>query len=312
MDEQIANIIRKHYPEIGQGWHVPAWATVTTINENSNEGDLSDPFRPRYAVSLKLLDKSGNETLAPEMQNIGLAGSFSASGGIMQLPEPGAIVELSFAFGQINKPYISNILPYGMALAACRPGELVMQARKGASMRIDESGNISQETDKELKQISSKLKQLIGHIETKATSKSNDTRSHVIENVGGKYQLTSLGALIMLTTGHAELSALESINFTTASDLNENVVGKKQALVGELISYQVEDGGKINIGSKTVNTIDILYQLANIVNQLATTLSTHTHGTGVGPTTPPVESGDIAGQAAQANTLATKVKPLLP
>lgn len=312
MDEQIAKIIKKHYPEIAQGWHVPVWATVTTINENSNEGGLSDPFRPRYAVSLKLLDKAGNEALAPEMQNIGLAGSFSASGGIMQLPEPGAIVELSFAFGQINKPYISNILPYGMTLAACRPGELIMQSRKGASMRIDESGNISHKTDKELTQISSALKQLIGHLETKATSKLNDTRSHVIENVGGKYQLTSLGALLMLTTGHAELSALESINFTTASDLNENVAGKKRTLAGELLSLQVENEGKITIGSKKVNTIEVLYQLTDIVNQLATSLSQHTHGTAVGPTSPPDVGGEIAGQGAQANALANKVKPLIP
>ncbi|NAW59632.1 MULTISPECIES: hypothetical protein [unclassified Vibrio] len=311
MDELIAQIIRKHYPEIAQGWHVPVWAVVTTINENSHEGDLSNAFRPRYAVSVKLLDKQGNETHAPEMPNIAVSGSFSASGGIMQLPEPGAIVELSFAFGDINKPYISTVLPYGTTLASCKPGELITQARKGARMAIDASGNIEQTTDHQLQQISAKLHQIVGHIETHAISKNSEITAHVIENIGGKYQLTALGALMMLTTGHVEIASLESLNLTTASDLNENVAGKKQAIAGELISMQVEKGGKIKIGNETVNTIDILYQLTDVVNQLATALSTHTHPAPDGPTGAPENASEIAGHGSQANALANKVKPLV-
>ncbi len=311
MDDQIANIVRKHYPEIAQGWHVPVWAVVTTINENSNDGDLSDPFRPRYAVNVKLLDKQGNEAKSPEMSNIALSGSFSASGGQLQLPEPGAIVQLNFAFGDINKPYISSVLPYKTTLPSCKPGELIAQARKGAKTAIDSSGNISHETDRELKQIATKLTQLASKIQTDATSKSSTTRSHVIENVGGKYQLTALGALLLQTTGHAELSALESLTLTTASDLNENVAGKKQVLAGELISMQVEEGGKIAIGNTGVNVVDILYQLIDVVNQLGTALSTHVHTTPTGISLAPTNASEIAGQASQASALADKLKPLV-
>lgn len=254
MDEQIARIIKKHYPEIAQGWHVPIWGVVTTINENTNEGDLSDRFRPRYAASVKLLDKSGQEAITPEINNVAIAGSFSASGGIMQYPEPGATIELSFAFGDMDKPYISNILPYGHTMASAKPGELVLQGRKGAKAGIDASGNIDLTTDRQLTEICSKLKQVAGHIETQAISHTKNVRSHVIEQIGGKYQLTAFGALLMLTTGHIELSSLDSLNLSTASDLNENVAGKKQSLAGELISLIVEEGGTLNIDDKNVSS----------------------------------------------------------
>jgi len=311
MDDQIAKIIKKHYPEIAQGWHVPVWAVVTTINEDPKEGDLSNQFRPRYAVNVKLLDKQGNEASSPEMPNIAISGNFSASGGIMQPPEPGAIVELNFAFGDINKPYISTVLPYNSTLPSCKPGKVVTQGRKGAKTAIDNNGNISLETDRELKQISTKLTQLANQIKTEATSKTSTTRSHLIENVGGKYQLTAFGALLLLTTGHAELSALESLTLSTASDLNENVAGKKQVIAGELISMLVEEGGKINIGNSGVNVVDILYQLIDVVNQLATSLSTHIHPAPDGTTSAPTNASEIGGQASQANALAEKLKPLV-
>lgn len=328
MDDQISRIIKKHYPEIAQGWHVPVWAIVTSINENSNPGDVSDPFRPKYAVSLKLLDKNGSEAKAPEMENITLSGSFSASGGIMQLPEPGSIVELDFAYGQLNKPYVRTVLPYGSTLPGCKPGEVAIQARKGASIQIDETGSINKETDRVIKQISAQLEQLTGHHNVKSTSKQSNITSHYIENVGGKYQLSALGALMLLTTGHAELSALESLNFTTASDLNENVAGKRQAVIKELLSFKVDKNefkldknglilnlksGPVNIGNDSANITDILYQLLDLVNQMATALSTHTHPTSMGPAGPSIDAGpSLAGQATQANALATQLKPLVP
>ncbi len=328
MDDKISRIIKKHYPEIANGWHVPIWAVITTINENIHEGDLGDRYRPRYAASVRLLDKNGDVVAtAPLMQNIAIAGSFNSSGGVLMLPEPGNTVELSFAFGDPDKPYVSNVLPWSVTLPDHKPGELTLQARKGARMHIDNVGNITHETDRKLTQLAAELKQIIGKMTVSATGRTTEIKSHDKIMVGGKYHLEALGALLLLTTGHVELSSLDSMNFTTASDLNENIAGKRQSMIKELLSLAVKDKGEIRldesglsltvnkgyvtIGRDSVDAVKVLYDLIDTVSQLANALTMHTHPHPEGPTGQPMNAGDIAGQGAQAEALANQLKVIV-
>lgn len=323
MDDKIALIIKKHYPEIANGWHVPVWAIVTSINENVNDGDVSDRFRPRYAASAKLLDRTGKET-GLVMENIALAGSFGANGGgMVQFPDEGSIVELAFAFGHVDKPYISNVLPFGLPLPECQPGEINIQSRTGSKVHFDASGNITTQTDRKLKQVASELEQITGKQVLEMLSRTSTVKSHVKEQVGGTFDLSALGALILQTAGHAELSSLESLNLTTASDLNENIAGKRQTVVKELLSILVDensklqidkngfeatvDGGYVYLGTQSVDVVKCLYDLCDAVSQIAQSLATHTHPTSVGPTSVPIQSGDFAGQGSQVEALAKKV-----
>lgn len=328
MDDKISRIIKKHYPEIANGWHVPIWAVITTINENIHEGDLGDRYRPRYAASVRLLNKSGDiVTTSPEMQNIAIAGSFNSSGGVLILPEPGNTVELSFAFGDPDKPYVSNVLPWSVTLPDHKPGELTLQSRKGARMHIDNAGNVVHETDRKLSQLAAELEQIIGKMNVSATGRTTNIKSHDKITVGGKYHLEALGALLLLTTGHVELSSLDSMNFTTASDLNENIAGQRRSIIKGPLSLAVKDTGEIKldengleltiekgyatIGRGNADVVKVLYDLIDTVSQLANALTTHIHPSPEGPTSAPTNAGEIAGQGAQAEALANVLKPIV-
>jgi len=51
--------IEKTFPELAGGYHLPRYAKVVGVADPSGAGDISDPFRPKYAVELQLLDEHG-------------------------------------------------------------------------------------------------------------------------------------------------------------------------------------------------------------------------------------------------------------
>lgn len=327
MDDKIARIIKKHYPEMANGWHVPLWAKIASINESPSEGDLSDPFRPRYCASVNVLTKQGTEADLPQMHNIALAGSLSMEGGFLHLPEVGAIVTLAFAFGMPDKPYIDKVLPYGLTMPGIKPGEVIMQRRAGVNVHLDDEGNINLNTDRALNELSRAHNQNTGHSVSERLSRTTRTKAHSLHEVGGQFSLEALGALLLLTTGHAELSALESLTLTTADDLNENIAGKRQSVIDELLDIVVTQAGHLNlsekgfdvlikdggvrIGNEAVDVVATLYKLIDCVSQLANALSSHTHTAPHGPTSPPMQSGVISGQGSQADALAQKLEGIV-
>lgn len=53
------------YPELSAGLHLPQFARIEAHTENTASGDISDPFRPRYAVDVQLLDDNGKDAAPP-------------------------------------------------------------------------------------------------------------------------------------------------------------------------------------------------------------------------------------------------------
>ena len=327
MDNKIAKIIQKHYPEIANGWHVPLWAVITSINETPKSGSLSNPYRPYYCASVKILDKDGKETTAPVLSNIALSGSFSPSGGIMQIPEPGMIVTLQFAFGMPDKPYIDKILPYGIALPGLTTGETIIQPRQGVKLHFQQDGSINTITNSVINEQSNERNTSTGTYTSTRQSYTTLTNEDSNHEVGGIYQLAAFGALYLLTTGNGELSALKNLSLTTGENLNEFIYGDRISKIEKKLQFLIKDSesltldntgfhvvtekGKVRIGSKDVDIVKTLHDLINIVSQLASTLATHTHTAPKGPTTAPMEAGAISGQASQSSSLSDKLSIIL-
>ena len=61
--------------------------------------------------------------------------------GMYGFPEPGTIVELAFAYGLPDRPFIRRVLGEGASLPPVEPGELVHQAAPGVYQRADSAGN---------------------------------------------------------------------------------------------------------------------------------------------------------------------------
>ena len=100
-----------------------------------------------------------------------------------------------------------------------------------------------------------------------------------------------------------------NLNITTAGDQN-NKIGRdlKQRI-------KVKDGGKVWLGSESVNVLQILSDLIQVVADIANTTSSHTHpytdnGSPMN-TQAPNQSGAFSGQKSSANGLTGQLDPVI-
>ncbi|GEK13207.1 hypothetical protein [Aliivibrio fischeri] len=327
MDDKIAKMIQKHYPEIANGWHCPLWGRITSINETPKDGQLSDPYRPYYCASVKLLTKNGEETSTPILSNIGISGSFSASGGIMQLPTPGAIVSIQFAFGMPDKPYIDKVLPYEISLPSIDIEEIKLQSRQGVQVHLQQDGTISTSTDGAINQHSNESNIKTGNEIKQSQLQKLTINEHSLNEVVGVYELLAYGGLYLVSTRNAELSALGKLSLTSGGDFEEFIYGSRISQIEEKLQISIKDAGsisldsdgfnvnakkgKIQIGNDSIDIVKTLHTLIDIVGKLSNTLATHNHGTGVGPSTTPIQTAPISSYSVQLTTLMDKLKPIV-
>ena len=163
MEKAIHRIIRKLFPELTGQLHLPRWGRVVALPELPTEdGERgSDPFYPRYAVDVQLIDENGTDTKSKPLQAVPLplpgAGD---KAGRLEPPANDSIVEIGFAYGRADKPFIRTVLPFGWDLPAIKEGETRTQVRDGVYQYIDDQGNFENKTDKSLNDIIGDLAQL--------------------------------------------------------------------------------------------------------------------------------------------------------
>tara|TARA_R110001583_G_scaffold85360_1_gene223673 strand:- start:256 stop:996 length:741 start_codon:yes stop_codon:yes gene_type:complete len=180
METIINRIIRRLFPELTAKLHLPRWGKVVSLPELPTvDGERgSDPFYPRYAVDVQLLDENGTETKSKVLQAVPLplpgAGN---KAGRLEPPAIGAIVEIAFAYGRPDKPFIRTVLPFGWDLPAIKEGETRTQVRDGVYQHIDDIGNFENKTDESLKDIIGKLAELQCETRKVTASIEQDHRS---------------------------------------------------------------------------------------------------------------------------------------
>ncbi|MFR9705070.1 hypothetical protein ACL00O_21630, partial [Aeromonas sanarellii] len=69
---------------------------------------------------------------------------------LLQFPIEGTLVELGFAFGRADRPFIRTVLGSGWALPDIAPGEQLQQQRAEVFSRTDTVGNLCRHTDRRL------------------------------------------------------------------------------------------------------------------------------------------------------------------
>lgn len=172
--------ITNSFPELAGGYHLPRWARVEALPELPTiDGErASDPFYPRYAVDVLLLDEHGKDSNASLLQAVPLplpgAGN---KAGRLEPPAIGSIVEIGFAYGRPDKPFIRTVLPFGWDLPAIKEGETRTQVRDGVYQHIDEKGNFENKTDESLTDIIGKLAELQCKTHKVTASVEQDHRS---------------------------------------------------------------------------------------------------------------------------------------
>lgn len=306
--------IESHYPELASGMHLPKFARVMNPVEAVKSGNFSDPFRPRYAVDVQLLDADGNPDKDTPVYSavplpVPMAGNDS---GMFQFPPEGTLVEIAFTGGRPDKPFVRQTVPEGTSLPDIQPGEQLQQQRAEVSQRVTQAGDWVRQTDQTISETSmarivkadTELRELVSRETTiKATDKvtvlgTSALMAGAIQQVCTGDYSQAVNNRVASIGGNDETDIAGSQTVTTGKDLIEKIgqIRKSVAAVQQQIIAPV-----VWIGSGTINVAQLMLDTLDVVKELAEQTASHTHS----------NTGAIRSTGAKADTLNGKYSPVI-
>lgn len=208
------------------------------------------------------------------------------------------------------------MLPHGLTLPKVPKGDQVWQHSEACQQRVDADGNWLRQTDGKIQD-----KAIEREVEAQDNTETfqSHTRTvydHSTESVGGIKKIEALGALKLLSGGFASLAAVDDLHQATGRDLNLVVGQKLNATVGGDLQEQIQglrksvagasqrlQAPKTWLGSESVNVLQILCDLLDLVEQMNVQIAVHVHG----PSPNPNNAVNFTSGSALAKNLATKM-----
>ncbi|HCL5592326.1 TPA: hypothetical protein N2N35_003796 [Enterobacter cloacae] len=312
--------IESHYPELASGMHLPKFGRVINPVEAVKSGNFSDPFRPRYAVDVQLLDADGNpEKDTPVYSAVPLPVPMAGNdSGMFQFPPEGTLVEIAFTGGRPDKPFVRQTVPDGTSLPDIQPGEQLQQQRAEVSQRVTQAGDWVRQTDQTINETSmarvvkadAEQRELVSRETTvKATDKltvlgTSTLLAGAIQQVCTGDYSQAVNNRVASIGGNDEMDIAGSQTVTTGKDLIEKIgqIRKSVAAVQQQIIAPV-----VWIGSGTINVAQLMLDTLDVVKELAEQTASHTHSnTGI-----PTNAGAIRNTGTKADALNGKYSPVI-
>ncbi|MGF1696541.1 hypothetical protein L4C54_12775 [Vibrio lamellibrachiae] len=299
----------KEFPELAAGHHLPRFGQIKAVRGESTAGQINDPFRPRYAADVQLLNENMQvDTKVPLYKSIPLPISMVGhEAGMLGYPLEGSIVEIAFAYGRNDLPIIRAIYGREFALPTIEPGEQLQQQREEVSKRIDPAGNTTEQTDQQQNQKAYRKLDEATHYRGDYGSYTLNVSEHSQENITGKKLIEALGAIDLLAGDDITLGSLGNMQTATAGDLIESIGQVRRSIAAE---HQWLQAPKTWIGSKEENVLILLSELMQVVKELADTLASHSHGgVVVGPdsTKVPNQASAITGHREDSEAIKSRL-----
>ncbi|WP_196797002.1 hypothetical protein [Edwardsiella ictaluri] len=334
-------LIEGEFPELASGALRTRLARVVSPTESASLGDVADPFRPKYAVDLQLLDEQGNDlpdtpVYAAVPLPVPMAGP---EAGLLAYPPEGTLVEVAFVEGRPDKPMVRQLIPQGHSLPDIKPGEQLQQQRAEVFQRVGQDGSWHRETDQVIREASAQ-RDITSDSESRTTTtretlvQANDTTTvlgtarllagHVIQIADGDYSIAAGNQL--LVKARALLAELERAELTINGPLTETVTGNVERTTGgnhtetttgqhsiEAAQMDITTGrvfmgrGSSHQSTDRLNLLTLLLDILDLVNQLAQHTAAHTHSN----TGSPTNSGSLSGDATQATNLKARYRDLI-
>lgn len=312
--------IESHYPELASGLHLPKFGRVMNPVEAVKSGNFADPFRPRYAVDVQLLDADGNPDKDTPVYSavplpVPMAGNDS---GMFQFPPEGTLVEIAFTGGRPDKPFVRQTVPDGTSLPDIQPGEQLQQQRAEVSQRVTQAGDWVRQTDQTISETSmarvvkadTEQRELVSRETTvKATDKitvlgTSTLLAGAIQQVCTGDYSQAVNNRVASIGGNDETDIAGSQTVTTGKDLIEKIgqIRKSVAAVQQQIIAPV-----VWIGSGTINVAQLMLDTLDVVKELAEQTASHTHSN----TGAPTNAGAIRNTGTKADTLNGKYSPVI-
>lgn len=325
MEKQIDGVIMRENPELLGDLHLPMFARVEAISDPLHTPGISEHFRPRYAVDLRVLDEDNQpDELFPVLRAVPLPAMCAGmERGVFGFPEPGAIVELAFAYGLPSKPFIRSILTDGSSLPDIQPNELVMQAGPDVVQRADAHSNWLRTTYADIHDYSLQYTNEAYQYNQVCHIHFARVKQHSVEEITGVKLIEALGALKLMSGGPAHVVAAGDLKIAVGHDHKNKVTHDLIQQIGNIYDslattkqlLKVKNGGKVWLGSESENVLQILSELIQVVADIANTAKDHTHeytdnGTPL-ITKKPQQSGDFGGENGAADALKGRLDPIV-
>lgn len=319
MVKVIERILKRLLPELFSGYHLPMLAKVVAIADAPKDPNIVDAFRPRFAVDIQILTANGevNKKL-PVYHSVPLPVNMAGlDQGMWGFPQPGTTVEVAFAYGNPNKPFIRTVLSSELTTPEVNNGDLVWQHSPGIHQKVDSAGNWQRHTDKSIEDKSiNRLVEALQDVQ-KYQQSTVTTATNSTEKVGATKTIEAMGAMKLTAGEEALLLALKDLKLASNKALRtyskENTEIKTDqelnAIAKTLAHIEVTEG-TCWFGSSDINAIQILVDLIGVVSAMADTLSKHTHPHGTPNTAVPVQASDFSGQKSDADALKADLEPI--
>lgn len=307
---QFRRQAEQEFPELAAGLHLPKIGRVEAISDTTGAGDLSDPFRPRFAVNVQLLDEDGKpDSSVPVYQAVPLPVGFGGNdSGLLQYPTPGTLVEIGFSEARPDKPIIRQVLAQGLTLPAVAADEQVQQARAGVQHKTNSRGDVSRETDQALTESARVRRVTIDEDHTEAAERHTTITGDDAIQIGGTHTLYTLGAIEQMTAGDMDTGAAGDHRHAVGGELVE-VVGKlRRSVASELQHFEA---GKSWTGTDAINIFGLLDELMTVVQRLASAGAGHTHDCDCGGTGTPKNASAYTTESENAARLHAKLSPII-
>lgn len=277
----IKRIINNLFPEISAGYHLPIFAEVVGVRETPKDGDLCDEFRPRYAVDVQILNEYGEpDKKWPVLKDVIL--SVPVAGhemGHFAYPENGTWVEIAFAYGSPNRPFIRSVLPHRLTMPGLERGEQKWQHSAASYQRIDKDGNQERVTDLEIHDQSlTRVIEALDVIE-KFHQSTKNTKANDTEIIGAIKRIEAFGAVVVQSGGVMDLSAVDHVRITTKAnaiikalaniktDAAENIEHKAGANITATAGGDISQTASGDITETATGAMAISGQTAEITGQ---------------------------------------------
>lgn len=298
------------FPELAAMHHLPRFGRVERVRDNSQAGDTADPFRPRYAIDVQLLDENMQPDAVPVYQSVPLPVHMSGhESGLMSYPLEGTLVEIAFAYGRNDRPIIRGIYGREYALPEIAPGEQLQQQRQEVSSRIDAAGNTTEQTDQRQQKKAYHQHDEADHYTALFGDKAEQVNGHSTENVLAQKIIEALGGVSITAGDDITLGSLGNHHTATAGEMVETIGKLRRSVAAQ---YQWYQAPLTWIGTNDVNIVRLLDYLMICVQRLATHCAVHKHSspeTGA-PTSAPLNAGDFSSRSNDAKELHETLDPI--
>lgn len=234
MEADINRIIRREFPEIAAGYHLPILGRIEAVTDAPVNAAISDAFRPHFAADIVVLDKQRRPVKdLPIYKAIPLPVPFAGlERGHFAMPEPGSLCEIAFMYGMADQMVIRQVFGLGLSMQSVLPGEVISQAGPDVYDKTDARGNKSRITHGNIldESLLHRIKAL--ELRVDAVHMHETIKGNRISLVTGTLRQKAMGAIRFLSGGVLNLAAVDNINLSTASDMKSTVAGMAEIAAG--------------------------------------------------------------------------------